>query len=55
MQPQIPNIPPRFLRTKEAAEFLRTMISYQHPDHDTDQWPVASDGAKGGRTGEESQ
>ena len=22
MQPQIPNIPPRFLRTKEAAEFL---------------------------------
>jgi len=39
----------------EAAEFLRTMISYQHPDHDTDQWPVASDGAKGGRTGEESQ
>jgi hypothetical protein len=22
MQPQIPSIPPRFLRTKEAAEFL---------------------------------
>jgi hypothetical protein len=23
----------------ESAEFLKTMISYQHPDHDTDQWP----------------
>ncbi|PSH67979.1 aldehyde-activating protein [Phyllobacterium brassicacearum] len=23
----------------ESAEFVKTMISYQHPDHDTDQWP----------------
>ena len=23
----------------ESAEFLKTMVSYQHPDHDTDQWP----------------
>ncbi|MGH6860020.1 MAG: GFA family protein [Phyllobacterium sp.] len=23
----------------EAVEFLKTMISYQHPDHDTDAWP----------------
>ncbi|SFI49856.1 Uncharacterized conserved protein [Phyllobacterium sp. CL33Tsu] len=28
----------------ESAEFLKTMISYQHPDHDTDQWPQAGDG-----------
>ncbi|MRG55840.1 GFA family protein [Phyllobacterium sp. SYP-B3895] len=28
----------------ESAEFLKTMISYQHPDHDTDQWPLAGDG-----------
>ena len=31
----------------EAAEFLATMVSYQHPDHDTTQWPVAqTDAAK---------
>jgi hypothetical protein len=28
----------------ESAEFLKTMISYQHPDHDTDQWPPAGHG-----------
>ncbi|MCP8895727.1 GFA family protein [Shinella daejeonensis] len=23
----------------EAASFLADLVSYQHPDHDTDQWP----------------
>lgn len=23
----------------QAVAFLRTMVSYQHPDHDTDRWP----------------
>ncbi|PYE88495.1 GFA family protein [Phyllobacterium leguminum] len=23
----------------QSAEFLSTLISYQHPDHDTDHWP----------------
>lgn len=26
-------------RDPESIEFVRTMISYQHPDHDTDNWP----------------
>ncbi|MBC2884814.1 GFA family protein [Ochrobactrum sp. CM-21-5] len=25
-------------RDPESIEFVRTMISYQHPDHDTDDW-----------------
>ncbi|MCO4319777.1 GFA family protein [Phyllobacterium sp. 21LDTY02-6] len=23
-----------------AEAFVKTMVSYQHPDHDTDQWPI---------------
>ena len=23
----------------EAADFLASLVSYQHPDHDTDAWP----------------
>ena len=26
-------------RDPESAEFVRTMVSYQHPDHDTETWP----------------
>lgn len=25
----------------ESIEFVKTMVSYQHPDHDTDQWPLS--------------
>jgi len=25
----------------QAVEFLKGLVSYQHPDHDTDQWPPA--------------
>lgn len=25
---------------QEAASFLSDLVSYQHPDHDTDRWPV---------------
>lgn len=24
----------------QAADFLNDLVSYQHPDHDTDQWPA---------------
>lgn len=27
------------LEDPDAAPFLKTLISYQHPDHDTDVWP----------------
>ncbi len=27
------------LEDPEAAPFLKTLVSYQHPDHDTDVWP----------------
>ncbi|ERM02728.1 hypothetical protein Q644_15090 [Brucella intermedia 229E] len=26
-------------RDPESIEFVRTMVSYQHPDHDTESWP----------------
>jgi hypothetical protein len=29
------------LSDTEAAPFLATLVSYQHPDHDTDTWPPA--------------
>jgi hypothetical protein len=36
----IPALPHRdTLDDPESAEFLRTMVSYQHPDHDTAAWP----------------
>jgi hypothetical protein len=25
----------------DAAHFLANLVSYQHPDHDTDKWPPA--------------
>jgi hypothetical protein len=27
------------LADEEAADFLAGLVSYQHPDYDTDQWP----------------
>jgi hypothetical protein len=28
------------LEDPEAASFLKTLVSYQHPDHETDVWPL---------------
>jgi len=30
----------------DALAFLTTIVSYQHPDHDTEHWPPATDGAR---------
>lgn len=30
-------------RDPESIEFVRTMVSYQHPDHDTESWPQQQD------------
>ncbi len=36
----IPDLPGRdTLADANAAPFLQTLVSYQHPDHDTDVWP----------------
>jgi len=36
----IPSLPGRdTLADANAAPFLKTLVSYQHPDHDTDVWP----------------
>jgi hypothetical protein len=34
------------MEDEEAAEFLKHLVSYQHPDHDTESWPPE------GRTGD---
>ncbi|MFB2551101.1 GFA family protein [Ensifer soli] len=37
----IPSLPAEeTLADQEAASFLSTLVSYQHPDHDTDAWPL---------------
>lgn len=37
---EIPALPARdTLADANAAPFLKTLVSYQHPDHDTDVWP----------------
>lgn len=37
---EIPGLPARdTLADANAAPFLKTLVSYQHPDHDTDVWP----------------
>lgn len=37
---EIPALPGRdTLADANAAPFLKTLVSYQHPDHDTDVWP----------------
>ncbi|MCO6186566.1 GFA family protein [Rhizobium sp. L1K21] len=39
---ELPSLPTRVTEDDlEAAPFLTDLISYQHPDHDTDQWPEA--------------
>lgn len=30
----------------DAVEFLRDLVSYQHPDHDTDEWPLPENARK---------
>lgn len=36
----IPALPERHtLEDADAVAFLQTLVSYQHPDHDTDAWP----------------
>jgi hypothetical protein len=36
----VPDLPSHAtLEDPDAAPFLKTLISYQHPDHDTDVWP----------------
>lgn len=35
----IPTLPTRPTIDGEEPAFVRQMISYQHPDHDTDRWP----------------
>lgn len=38
---RIPALPGKeTLEDKDAAHFLHDLVSYQHPDHDTDQWPL---------------
>jgi hypothetical protein len=37
---QIPELPGEdTMADQDAVSFLSTLVSYQHPDHDTDQWP----------------
>ena len=36
----IPALPERqTLEDPEAVDFLKTLVNYQHPDHDTAEWP----------------
>jgi hypothetical protein len=36
----VPDLPGKdTLADEDAAEFLATLVSYQHPDYDTDEWP----------------
>ncbi|CAM5343371.1 hypothetical protein ATER59S_01140 [Aquamicrobium terrae] len=40
----IPALPARdTMADEEAATFLAGLVSYQHPDHDTEQWPPEED------------
>jgi len=40
----IPALPARdTMADEEAAAFLADLVSYQHPDHDTEQWPPERD------------
>lgn len=37
----VPSLPERHtMEDEEAAPFLAQLVNYQHPDHDTDQWPA---------------
>jgi hypothetical protein len=41
----IPGLPGEHtMADQDAASFLADLVSYQHPDYDTDQWPVAPEG-----------
>ncbi|MGE3832116.1 MAG: GFA family protein, partial [Parvibaculaceae bacterium] len=36
----IPNLPGRdTMEDQDASSFLHKIVSYQHPDHDTEKWP----------------
>ncbi|MGN6466771.1 MAG: GFA family protein [Rhizobiaceae bacterium] len=40
----IPNLPGEdTLADQDAASFLANLVSYQHPDHDTEEWPPATE------------
>lgn len=42
----VPHLPQEeTLADQDAASFLATLVSYQHPDHDTDNWPAGGQGA----------
>lgn len=37
---EIPSLPERHtMEDADAVAFLETLVSYQHPDHDTETWP----------------
>ncbi len=37
----VPSLPGKgTLEDEEAGDYLHKLVSYQHPDHDTEQWPV---------------
>jgi hypothetical protein len=37
----VPNLPgEETMADQGAAEYLSTLVSYQHPDHDTETWPL---------------
>jgi hypothetical protein len=50
MLPYVDSIPALPRKTTpediDAAGFLHELVSYQHPDYDTDQWPPEPDGSK---------
>ena len=43
----VPNLPAEeTMADQEAASFLANLVSFQHPDHDTETWPPAEGEAK---------
>jgi hypothetical protein len=41
----ISGLPEQHTMADSDAPFLAELVSYQHPDHDTDQWPLPGDQA----------
>jgi hypothetical protein len=42
---EIPKLPgEETMADQNAASFLARLVSYQHPDHDTEEWPPAGQG-----------
>lgn len=38
----IPDLPERRTEADDEASYLHTLAGFQHPDHDTDQWPLVT-------------